>query len=104
MTTCSSRGWRGALASARVRVTGARLHRPPEHVDAVRLRYHARALPCRARWTGAEELLLDLDEPADVAAPGQLAAQLDLERVPGVVVGEQAHVSGQQLLISPANA
>ncbi len=67
-------GTRAELATTRVRLRGARLHRPDAEVDAVRLRYHARAVPCRVvRGGGGVEL--ELDEPFDGAAPGQ-AAQL----------------------------
>ena len=40
-------GSRDELAVDRVAVRGARLHRPGSEVDAVRLRYHSRAVPCR---------------------------------------------------------
>ena len=66
-------GPKAALATTSVRLKDARLHRPPDAVDHVRLRYHARPLACRARSAGAGTLELDLAEPADAAAPGQLA-------------------------------
>jgi tRNA-uridine 2-sulfurtransferase len=66
-------GPKTALATTSVRVEDARLHRPPDAVDRVRLRYHARPLACRARPAGEGTLELDLAEPADAAAPGQLA-------------------------------
>jgi tRNA-specific 2-thiouridylase len=66
-------GPKAALTTNRVRVEDARLHRPPDAVDHVRLRYHARPLACRARPAGEGKLDLELAEPADVAAPGQLA-------------------------------
>src|SRR3954470_4113468 len=40
-------GPRDELGVERVRVRGARLHRPSQEVDAVRLRYHSKAVPCR---------------------------------------------------------
>ncbi len=40
-------GPRAALATTRVTLEGARLHRPPAAATHVRLRYHAPALPCR---------------------------------------------------------
>ena len=56
-------GSREELAVDRVAVRGARLHRPGTEVDAVRLRYHSRAVPCRvagrrsrartARWSSS---------------------------------------------------
>jgi tRNA-specific 2-thiouridylase len=66
-------GPRSALAATTVRLESARLHRPAEQVRAVRLRYHARALACSARPGADGELWLDLDEPAQAVAPGQLA-------------------------------
>jgi tRNA-specific 2-thiouridylase len=73
-------GSREALAVRRVGVRGARLHRPGAEVDAVRLRYHARAVGCRV--AGAPDagthrsLELELDEPFLGAAPGQAACLL----------------------------
>jgi tRNA-uridine 2-sulfurtransferase len=66
-------GPRQALATATVRLEDARLHRPADQVRHVRLRYHARPLPCSARQMGDGALLLDLAEPAHAVAPGQLA-------------------------------
>jgi tRNA-specific 2-thiouridylase len=66
-------GPKAALATSSVRLEDARLHRPPDAVDRVRLRYHARPLACRARPVGEGTLELDLAEPAEAAAPGQLA-------------------------------
>jgi len=66
-------GPKAALATTSVRLEDAHLHRPPEAVDRVRLRYHARPLACRARPAGEGKIELELDEPADAAAPGQLA-------------------------------
>jgi tRNA-specific 2-thiouridylase len=73
-------GSREELAVRRVPVRGARLHRPGAEVDAVRLRYHSRAVPCRV--AGAPDagvhrsLELELDEPFLGAAPGQAACLL----------------------------
>jgi len=67
-------GTQAELATRRVRVRGARLHRPDDEVDAVRLRYHARAVPCRVERNG-REVELALEEDFHGAAPGQ-AAQL----------------------------
>jgi tRNA-specific 2-thiouridylase len=73
-------GPRGALATDRVTVRGARLHRPGEEVDAVRLRYRSRAVPCTvagAPGPGAHRRLeLELGAPVDGAAPGQNACLL----------------------------
>jgi tRNA-specific 2-thiouridylase len=62
-----------------VALRGLRLHRPAEEVDAVRLRSHARAVPCRLR-DGA----LALAEPFAGAAPGQAAVLLRGDVVVGV--------------------
>jgi tRNA-specific 2-thiouridylase len=68
-------GTRDELGVSRVSVRDARLHRPGSEVDAVRLRYHARAVPCRV--VGEEPRLeLELDEPFFGAAPGQMACLL----------------------------
>ena len=67
-------GTRAELATDRVRMRGARLHRPDDEVDAVRLRYHSRAVPCRVSRS-SDGVELELDEPFHGAAPGQ-AAQL----------------------------
>jgi tRNA-uridine 2-sulfurtransferase len=66
-------GPREALATRSIRLEGARLHRPAGEVRQVRLRYHGRALPCRARETGDGTIALELGEPAESAAPGQIA-------------------------------
>jgi tRNA-specific 2-thiouridylase len=56
-----------------VRLEDARLHRPAEAIEQVRLRYHARPLACRALPAPGGALELELAEPAESAAPGQLA-------------------------------
>ena len=56
-----------------VRLEDVRLYRPAEAVEQVRLRYHARPLACRARPSAGGAIELELAEPAEVAAPGQLA-------------------------------
>jgi tRNA-specific 2-thiouridylase len=66
-------GPRAALATTRVRLEDARLHRPADQVREVRLRYHARPLPCRALPAPGGAIELELAEPAEAAAPGQLA-------------------------------
>jgi tRNA-specific 2-thiouridylase len=66
-------GPRAALATTRVRLEDARLHRPADQVREVRLRYHARPLPCRALPGAGGTMELELGEPAEAAAPGQLA-------------------------------
>jgi tRNA-specific 2-thiouridylase len=64
-------GARSELATTAVALEDVRLHRPAEAVDAVRLRYRSRPLPCRLQ--GAT---LDLLEPVEGAAPGQAAVLL----------------------------
>jgi tRNA-uridine 2-sulfurtransferase len=80
-------GPRAALQATHVDVRAARLHRPGARVDRVKLRY--RSKPLRARL--ADELpagchrrvAIELAEPADGAAPGQLACLMDGELVVG---------------------
>jgi tRNA-specific 2-thiouridylase len=73
-------GPRAALATETVTVRGARLHRPGAEVDAVKLRYRSRPVPCRvAGEPGAGEhrrLELELGAPVEAAAPGQAACLL----------------------------
>jgi tRNA-specific 2-thiouridylase len=70
-------GPRAALRADRVTLRAVRLHRSGDQVDRVKLRYRTRPLPARlagrleaGRHAGAE---IALGEPADAAAPGQLA-------------------------------
>jgi tRNA-specific 2-thiouridylase len=80
-------GPRAELASDRVAVRGARLFRDGGRVDRVKLRYRAR--PLAARVAGApgagthRRLALELDEPADGAAPGQVACLMEGDLVLG---------------------
>jgi tRNA-specific 2-thiouridylase len=69
-------GPRRELATRRVRVRGARLHRPAAEVDAVRLRYHSRPVPCRVAEEDGRRLELALGEDFHGAAPGQAACLL----------------------------
>jgi tRNA-specific 2-thiouridylase len=64
-------GPRRELATDAVALRGLRLHRTAEDVDAVRLRYRSRPLPCRLDGDVAR-----LAEPVDGAAPGQTAVLL----------------------------
>jgi tRNA-specific 2-thiouridylase len=66
-------GAKRELAVATVRLEDVRLHRPAEQIGHVRLRYHAKPLPCRARQTENGGLELELAEAAHAVAPGQLA-------------------------------
>jgi tRNA-uridine 2-sulfurtransferase len=69
-------GPREALATHSVHVRDAVLHRPGEEVDAVKLRYRSRPLPCRVAARDGTQLTLALGEPVDGAAPGQVACLL----------------------------
>ena len=66
-------GTKRELATTTVRLDAARLHRPADQVRAVRLRYHAEPIPCRATAGEGDELRLELERPAHAVAPGQLA-------------------------------
>lgn len=83
-------GPKTALATSRVALEAVRLHRPPEQVETVRLRYHAAPLRCTAGRAGTG-LMLDLEAPALAVAPGQLACLLNGDRVVGEgTIGEPA--------------
>ena len=45
----------------------------PTEVDRVKLRYRTQPLACRVRAGGGGRLALELGEPVDGAAPGQVA-------------------------------
>jgi tRNA-specific 2-thiouridylase len=80
-------GPREALQSSRVLLHGARLRRDRARVDRVKLRYRSRPLPARVLGDpgGGRKatLALELAEPADAAAPGQIACLMDGELVIG---------------------
>jgi tRNA-specific 2-thiouridylase len=80
-------GPRSALATRAVAVRGARLHRAGAEVDAVKLRYRSRAVPCRVAGDPAagthRRLELELADPVDGAAPGQTACLLKGDVVVG---------------------
>jgi tRNA-uridine 2-sulfurtransferase len=80
-------GPRAALWATNVSVRGARLHREAKRVDRVKLRYRSRPLPCRIAADlepGHHSTLeLELPEPVDGAAPGQLACLMDGDLVVG---------------------
>jgi tRNA-specific 2-thiouridylase len=74
------------LATRRVRVREATLHRPGGRVDRVLLRYHSRPLACELPPVEAgehNELELHLAEPAYGVAPGQTACLLDGDLIVG---------------------
>jgi tRNA-specific 2-thiouridylase len=76
-----------ALRTEHVAVRGARLHRAGARVDRVKLRYRSKPLPARVPGDPAagphRRLTLDLGEPVDGAAPGQLACLMDGDLVVG---------------------
>ena len=80
-------GPRSALATARVELEDAVLHRDADRIDGVKLRY--RSEPVRCRVEGAprrgthENLWLTLAHPVDGVAPGQTACLLAGDRVVG---------------------
>ncbi|MGO9956084.1 MAG: tRNA 2-thiouridine(34) synthase MnmA [Solirubrobacteraceae bacterium] len=80
-------GPRPALQTTRVTVRAARLHRVASRVDRVKLRYRSRAVGARVLGTPApgrhRSLALELSDPVDGAAPGQLACLLDGELIVG---------------------
>jgi tRNA-specific 2-thiouridylase len=76
------------LATERVRVRGATLHRPGGRVDRVRLRYRSKPIACRLEnelnGPGSyDELTVALAEPAYAVAPGQTACLMDGDLVVG---------------------
>ncbi len=72
-------GPRAALATDRVALRELTLHRPPAAVDAVRLRYRSRPVPCAL---AGDEVRLGAPLPGG-AAPGQLACLLQGDVVVG---------------------
>ena len=79
-------GSREELATRRVAMRDATLHRPGGRVDRVLLRYHSRPMGCTAPPVGAgvhERLELELAEPAYGVAPGQTACLLSGDIVVG---------------------
>jgi tRNA-specific 2-thiouridylase len=80
-------GSRADLLRDRVAVRGARLHRPGECVDRIKLRYRSEPLPARLAGRPAAgrhaALTVHLDDAADAAAPGQLACFMDGDLVVG---------------------
>ena len=82
-------GPREALRTCRVLIRHGRLHRAGARVDRVKLRYRSRPLPCRISEPAEPgpgrhaRLALELSEPVDGAAPGQLACLMDGDLVVG---------------------
>jgi tRNA-uridine 2-sulfurtransferase len=76
-------GPKEALATDRVRLEEATLHRPPSEVQTVKLRYHAEPLGCAVQVQEDGTLEVELDRPANGVAPGQLACLMRQDRVLG---------------------
>jgi tRNA-specific 2-thiouridylase len=82
-------GTRAELATTTVPVRHATLHRDGARVDRVKLRYHAKAIPCRVAENGTatpgkhERLTLELAEPVHGVAPGQTASLMDGDAIVG---------------------
>ncbi|HEY8083620.1 MAG TPA: tRNA 2-thiouridine(34) synthase MnmA [Solirubrobacterales bacterium] len=78
-------GGREDLATKRIKVRDAVLHRDGGIVDAVKLRYRAIAVPavCGAQAGHHAELGIDLEEAFDAASPGQAAILLAGETIVG---------------------
>lgn len=79
-------GTRAELATSRLMIRDAVLHRDGGRIDAVKLRYRAKPVP--ASVSGAErgdhaELEVELGEPFDAASPGQAAVLLSREAIVG---------------------
>jgi tRNA-specific 2-thiouridylase len=79
-------GTREELETSRISIRDAVLHRDGARVDAVRLRYHSRALPASIGTPGRgrhEALEIELGEAFAGASPGQTAVLLEGETVVG---------------------
>jgi tRNA-specific 2-thiouridylase len=79
-------GTRAELATRRVRIRDAVLHRDGASVDGVRLRYHAAPISAAVSGAGAGRhaaLELELGESFDAASPGQAAVLLRGEAIVG---------------------
>ncbi|HSS05397.1 MAG TPA: tRNA 2-thiouridine(34) synthase MnmA [Solirubrobacterales bacterium] len=79
-------GPRAELATSRVRIRDAVLHRDGDRVDAVKLRYQATPIPASVSGAGSgrhAELDVELGESFDAASPGQAAVLLCGEAIVG---------------------
>jgi tRNA-specific 2-thiouridylase len=79
-------GSREELATRRVRVRDAVLHRDGDRVDGVKLRYRAAPVPASVPAIGSgrhSELEVELEESFDAASPGQAAVLLCGETIVG---------------------
>ena len=70
------------LATRKVLLEDATLHRSPTEIESVRLRYHANPIPCRATERDGQ-VVLELGSDAQAVAPGQLACLMRQDRVVG---------------------
>ena len=70
------------LATRKVILEDATLHRSPTEIESVRLRYHANPIPCRATERDGQ-VVLELGSDAQAVAPGQLACLMRQDRVVG---------------------
>ena len=70
------------LATRKVILEDATLHRSPTEIESVRLRYHANPIPCRATERDGQ-VVLELASDAQAVAPGQLACLMRQDRVVG---------------------
>jgi tRNA U34 2-thiouridine synthase MnmA/TrmU len=80
-----------------VKLEGARLHRGPESVDSVRLRYRSAPIPCQVLPRPGDErggLDLELERPATAVAAGQLACLMSGDRIVGEGTIASAEGSG----------
>ena len=71
------------LATLTVPLEDVTLHRPAGEIESVRLRYHAKPIPCVAHVRGDGAVELALEEAARAVAPGQLACLMRQDRVVG---------------------
>jgi tRNA-specific 2-thiouridylase len=76
-------GPKAELATRRVALEDATLHRRADQIEAVRLRYHAEPIACRALIQDDGSVELELERPARAVAPGQLACLMRQDRVVG---------------------
>ena len=83
------------LLTSTVELTGVALHRAEADVRSVRLRYHAKTIPCRLDGT-----TLHLEQPFAGVAPGQSACLLDGDVVVGTatIVGPGESVDREPAL------
>ena len=92
-------GPRAALATGRVALRSAWLHRPGSEVDRVKLRYRSDPVPCRVEGPAGPgqhpRLELSLDRPVHGVAPGQTACLLRGDLVLGwATIAESEQAAG----------